>query len=240
MIGDLLHQHIAIQVALSILAVKAMIWVVALGSGTSGGVLAPLLMLGAGLGTALGAILPGHDAALWPLVCMAATLGATMGAPLTAIVFAFGLTHDANALLPLLAATLVAHGFATVVMKRSIMTEKIARRGYHIYREYGVDPLERHHVDEVMTRDVLTIDAATPLRDVLATHFGPHQVHRAYPVVRDGVLVGMLDRGALGTLTEAQTGVSIGRGIAAASARCAGLRAAGRTVPACRDAPCRA
>ncbi|OXH84961.1 hypothetical protein CA830_30140, partial [Burkholderia multivorans] len=53
--------------------------------------------------------------------------------------------------LPLLAATLVAHGFATVAMKRSIMTEKIARRGYHIYREYGVDPLERHDVGEVMT-----------------------------------------------------------------------------------------
>ncbi|KAK45874.1 chloride channel protein [Caballeronia jiangsuensis] len=212
-IGDLLHQHIAIKVALSILAVKAIIWVVALASGTSGGVLAPLLMLGAGLGTALGAILPGHDAALWPLVCMAATLGATLGAPLTAIVFAFGLTHDANALLPLLAATLVAHGFATVVMKRSIMTEKIARRGYHIYREYGVDPLERHHVDEVMTRDVLTIDAATPLSDVLARHFGPHQVHRAYPVVRDGVLVGMLDRAALGTLNEAQAGVSIGEAL---------------------------
>ncbi|KXU90225.1 chloride channel protein [Caballeronia megalochromosomata] len=213
-IGDLLHQHIAIQVALSILAVKAIIWVVALASGTSGGVLAPLLMLGAGLGTALGAVLPGHDAALWPLVCMAATLGATLGAPLTAIVFAFGLTHDANALLPLLAATLVAHGFATVVMKRSIMTEKIARRGYHIYREYGVDPLERHHVDEVMTRDVLTIDAATPLSDVLAQHFGPQQVHRAYPVAREGVLVGVLDRATLGTLIGAssmeQAGVSIG------------------------------
>ncbi|SAK46598.1 chloride channel protein [Caballeronia ptereochthonis] len=213
-IGDLLHRHIAVQVALSILAVKAVIWVVALASGTSGGVLAPLLMLGAGLGTALGVILPGHDAALWPLVCMAATLGATLGAPLTAIVFAFGLTHDSNALLPLLAATLVAHGFATVVMRRSIMTEKIARRGYHIYREYGVDPLERHHVEEVMTRDVQTIDAATPLSDVLAEHFGPQQMHRAYPVVRDGVLVGMLDRALLGTLIGASSvqdaGASIG------------------------------
>ncbi|WP_321793851.1 chloride channel protein [Caballeronia sp. J97] len=212
-IGDLLHQHIAIQAALAILAVKAIIWVVALASGTSGGVLAPLLMLGAGLGSALGAILPGHDAALWPLVCMAATLGATLGAPLTAIVFAFGLTHDANALLPLLAATLVAHGFATVVMKRSIMTEKIARRGYHIYREYGVDPLERHHVEEVMTREVSTIDAAMPLSDVLARNFGPQQAHRAYPVVREGVLVGMLDRASLGTLIEASSmdaGVSIG------------------------------
>ncbi|CAJ7633259.1 voltage-gated chloride channel/CBS domain-containing protein [Burkholderia pseudomallei] len=192
-IGDLLHGHIALQIALAILVVKAVIWVIALGSGTSGGVLAPLLMLGAGLGTLLGPVLPGGEPALWPLVCMAATLGA----PLTAIVFAFGLTHDANALLPLLTATLVAHGFATVAMKRSIMTEKIARRGYHIYREYGVDPLERHYVDEVMTRSAVTIDADLSVEVVRARYFGATQAHRAYPVVRDGVLIGMLDRATL-------------------------------------------
>ncbi|WP_322102380.1 chloride channel protein [Paraburkholderia sp. J41] len=197
-IGDLLHQHIVLQAALAILVVKAVIWVVALGSGTSGGVLAPLLMLGAGLGCVLSHVLPGSDPALWPLVCMAATLGATLGAPLTAIVFAFGLTHDSNALLPLLAATLVAHGFATIVMKRSIMTEKIARRGYHIYREYGVDPLERHYVDEVMTADVDTIGADVSVRDALARHFGPAQRHRAWPVVRDdGAVLGMVDRALL-------------------------------------------
>ncbi|MGF6603910.1 H+/Cl- antiporter ClcA/CBS domain-containing protein [Paraburkholderia sp. GAS448] len=196
-IGDLLHQHIVLQVAAAILIVKAIIWVVALGSGTSGGVLAPLLMLGAGLGTVLAHVLPGGEPALWPLVCMAATLGATLGAPLTAIVFAFGLTHDSNALLPLLAATLVAHGFATVVMRRSIMTEKIARRGYHIYREYGVDPLERHYVDEVMTRGVQTIDARMSVRDALATFFGAAQTHRAYPAVHEGVLTAIVDRAAL-------------------------------------------
>ena len=196
-IGDLLHQHVALQIAVAILVVKAIIWVVALGSGTSGGVLAPLLMLGAGLGTVLAPVLPGGEPALWPLVCMGATLGATLGAPLTAIVFAFGLTHDTNALLPLLAATLVAHGFTTVVMKRSIMTEKIARRGYHIYREYGVDPLERHHVDEVMSRTVQTIDADLTVREALATFFGDTQSHRAYPAVRDGAVIGMVDRATL-------------------------------------------
>jgi len=196
-IGDLLHQHIVLQIALAILVVKAVIWVVALGSGTSGGVLAPLLMLGAGLGTVLGHVLPGGEPALWPLVCMAATLGATLGAPLTAIVFAFGLTHDSNALLPLLAATLVAHGFATVVMRRSIMTEKIARRGYHIYREYGVDPLERHYVDEVMSKAVETIDGNLRLRHALNGFFGVTQTHRAYPVVIDGVVAGIVDRHAL-------------------------------------------
>jgi CBS domain-containing protein len=172
-------------------------WVVALGSGTSGGVLAPLLMLGAGLGAVLSHWLPGNQPALWPLVCMAATLGATLGAPLTAIVFAFGLTHDSNALLPLLTATLIAHGFSTVVMRRSIMTEKIARRGYHIYREYGVDPLERHYVDEVMTAPVESIDADTTVGETLQKFFGARQLRRAYPVVRDGAVIGVADRALL-------------------------------------------
>ena len=206
-IGDLLHQHLALKVALAILVVKAIVWVVALGSGTSGGVLAPLLMLGAGLGTVLAHVLPGSEPALWPLVTMAATLGATLGAPLTAIVFAFGLTHDANAFLPLLAATLVAHGFATIMMRRSIMTEKIARRGYHIYREYGVDPLERHFVDEVMTRNVETIDAALPLREALATFFGTTQTHRAYPVVRGERLIAVADRATLAALSQGESGL---------------------------------
>jgi H+/Cl- antiporter ClcA/CBS domain-containing protein len=196
-IGDLLHQHIALQIAAAILIVKAIIWVAALGSGTSGGVLAPLLMLGAGLGTVLSHVLPGGEPVLWPLVCMAATLGATLGAPLTAIVFAFGLTHDTNALLPLLAATLVAHGFTTVIMRRSIMTEKIARRGYHIYREYGVDPLERHYVEEVMSRSVITIDADMPVCDALAKFFGETQNHRAYPAVRGEAVAGIVDRATL-------------------------------------------
>ncbi|MFM0741340.1 chloride channel protein [Paraburkholderia xenovorans] len=205
-IGDLLHLHIALQVALALLLAKAVMWVVALGSGTSGGVLAPLLMLGAGLGVVLGHVLPGGPPSLWPLVCMAATLGATLGAPLTAIVFAFGLTHDSNALLPLLAATLVAHGFATVVMRRSIMTEKIARRGYHIYREYGVDPLERHYVDEVMTRDAKTIDAQLTVADTLARYFGPTQTHRAYPVVNGDAVIGVIDRATLERFSAQHSG----------------------------------
>ncbi|KDB10446.1 putative signal transduction protein with CBS domain containing protein [Burkholderia sp. lig30] len=209
-IGDLLHQHIALQVALALLLVKAVMWVIALGSGTSGGVLAPLLMLGAGLGVVLSHILPGSQPALWPLVCMAATLGATLGAPLTAIVFAFGLTHDANALLPLLGATLVAHGFAAIMMKRSIMTEKIARRGYHIYREYGVDPLERHYIDEVMSRDVESIDAATTVADALETYFGSTQTRRAWPVVSAGSVIGVVDRAILDASSEGTQHATLG------------------------------
>ncbi|WP_233233567.1 chloride channel protein [Bordetella sp. LUAb4] len=215
-IDDLLHQHIAMQVALALLAVKAVMWVVALGSGTSGGVLAPLLMLGAGLGVVLSPILPGGDPTLWPLVCMAATLGATLGAPLTAIVFAFGVTHDANAFLPLLAATLAAHGFVAVTMRRSIMTEKIARRGHHIFREYGVDPLERHHVDEVMTVDPVAIDATMSVRDVMAGPFGAAQQWRAYPVVADGAVLGVVDRAAMLAIQERVGGDGLDRPVGAA------------------------
>jgi CBS-domain-containing membrane protein len=150
-------------------------------------------MMGAGLGVALSHIVPG-DGTLWPLVCMAATLGGTMRAPLTATVFALGLTNDSNALLPLLATSATAYGFTVLTMRRSILTERIARRGYHIYREYGVDPLERHAVQEVMTRDVRTIDASASLAELMQTHFGPRQSHRAYPVVQSGVLLGVLDR----------------------------------------------
>jgi CBS domain-containing protein len=203
-IGDLLQNHLAVGVALALLAVKAVIWVIALGSGTSGGVLAPLLMMGAGLGVVLGHLFPHSDPAIWPLVCMAATLGGTMRAPLTATLFAFGLTHDANALLPLLATCATAYGFTVLTMKRSILTEKIARRGYHIYREYGVDPLERHFVEEVMTKSVLSIDSACTASEAIREFFGPHQAHRAFPVVEDGRLLGIVDRAvAAGWVGEA-------------------------------------
>jgi H+/Cl- antiporter ClcA/CBS domain-containing protein len=210
-IGDLLNNHLALGVVLALLGVKAVIWVIALASGTSGGVLAPLLMMGAGLGVALGHVLPGNDAALWPLVCMAATLGGTMRAPLTATIFAFGLTGDTNALLPLLATSAVAYGFTVLTMRRSILTEKIARRGRHIYREYGVDPLERHFTEEVMTREVATIDAALPVDLALTRFFGTGQPHRAYPVLHQGLLLGMVDRDTLAAFAVQATGAQIPR-----------------------------
>ena len=196
-IADLLNNHLAAGVIASLLIVKAVIWLLALGSGTSGGVLAPLLMLGAGLGALVGPYLPGGEPAVWPLVFMAATLGGMMRAPVMAVVFAFELTHDVNALLPVLATATVAYGFTVITMHRSILTEKIARRGHHIYREYGVDPMERHSVAEVMTPAPAGIDAGLTIAGVLDSHFGAGQRHRAYPVTRDGALLGMLDRAAI-------------------------------------------
>jgi len=194
-IGDLLNHRIVLEVALGLSLAKSVMWVIALGSGTSGGVLAPLLIIGAGLGTVLAPWLPGGDANLWPLVCMAAVLAGVLGAPLTAAVFAFGLTHDANAMLPLILTTGVAYGFTVLTMRRSIMTEKISRRGYHIYREYGVDPLERQHVDEVMSNAVTAIPAQLTIAATLEQFFGDGQSDRSYPVVDDEQrLVGMIER----------------------------------------------
>ncbi|EIM93868.1 Cl- channel voltage-gated family protein [Paraburkholderia hospita] len=209
-IGDMLQNHLAVQAVIAIVLVKAVIWVIALASGTSGGVLAPLLMMGAGVGALAAPYMPGGEPAVWPLIFMAATLGGMMRAPVMAAVFAFELTGDANALLPLLAAAAVAYGFTVLVMRRSILTEKIARRGYHIYREYSIDPLERHFVDEVMTRTVETIDANKTVTDVLRDYFGSRQKYRAYPVVAAGVLVGMADRAMLDRIPAEKTDSPLG------------------------------
>lgn len=199
-IADLLRGNYVPGLLLGLIVIKGLIWSVALGSGTSGGVLAPLLMMGGALGALASPWLPGGDHALWPLVSMAATLGGTMRSPLTAIVFALELTHDINALPALLVSSVVAYGFTVLVMRRSILTEKVARRGYHITREYSVDPLERLRVGEVMATDVVTVPAGLPVPSLLRDYFfggGPRQ-HPAYPVVgKAGELIGLVTRSNL-------------------------------------------
>src|SRR4029079_18274975 len=137
-IGDLLQGDVASRVIVGVLVVKSLIWSVSLGSGTSGGVLAPLLMVGGALGGVEAWFLPAEGAGFWPLVSMGAILGGTMRSPLTGIVFAVELTHDINMFLPLLVAVTVAHVFTVLTLGRSILTEKIARRGYHMSREYAL------------------------------------------------------------------------------------------------------
>jgi H+/Cl- antiporter ClcA len=149
-IGGLLQGHGTIAAILALVAVKWAIWAISLGSGTSGGVLAPLLMLGASLGALLAPLLPGAPPGFWPLVAMGAILGGTMRAPLTGILFAAEVSGDFNALLPLSVAVVISHAFTVLVLRRSVLTEKIARRGYHITREYEIDPLEVLFVREVM------------------------------------------------------------------------------------------
>jgi CBS domain-containing protein len=196
-IGALLQGDVPVKVIAGILIVKSAIWAISLGSGTSGGVLAPLLMMGGALGGLETMVLPAEGAGFWPLISMGAILGGTMRSPLTGIVFAIELTHDMNMLLPLLVAVTVAHGFTVLVLGRSILTEKIARRGYHMSRELALDPMEVTFAREVMRTDVIALPENLSMRDLSAlipTDLG-RRVQHIYPVVdEEDRLVGVVTR----------------------------------------------
>ena len=145
-----LNGSIALHLVVGILIVKTLIWSLSLGSGTSGGVLAPLLMIGAALGSLEAQVFPAVGAGFWPLVGLAAIVAAAMRSPLTGVGFAVELTHRYEALLPLLIGAAAAYAISVLVLRRSILTEKIARRGVHVNHEYSVDPLEVLFVGDVM------------------------------------------------------------------------------------------
>ena len=191
-IGDLLSGNLVIGAVVAILAVKAVIWLAALSSGTSGGVLAPLLILGGAMGWLIGLPLPGEPG-FWALLGMAAMLGGTMRAPLTATIFAVELTGSIEVLTPVLAASAAAYAVTVLLLKRSMLTEKIARRGQHITREYGVDPYELTRVEEVMVRAVDTLPAGMSIAEAVAVLEAGR--HRIYPVVDEqGRAVGLVSR----------------------------------------------
>jgi len=196
-IGALLQGSVTTKVILGVLLVKWFIWAVSLGSGTSGGVLAPLLMMGGALGGLEAMFLPNEGAGFWPLISMGAILGGTMRSPFTSIVFAFELTHDANVFLPLLVGSVIAHAFTVLTLKRSILTEKVARRGFHLSREYAVDPLEILFVREVMRSNVVVLPAEANVGEILnSLHVNHPHKQRLLPVVdAEGKLVGVLTRG---------------------------------------------
>jgi H+/Cl- antiporter ClcA len=196
-ISSLLQGTVTTRVILGVLIVKSIIWSFSLGSGTSGGVLAPLLMIGGALGGLEAMAFPAEGAGFWPLVSMGAILGGTMRSPFTGVVFALELTHDVNMMLPLLVAVTIAHGFTVLVLGRSILTEKVARRGYHLSREYSVDPLEILFAREVMRSNIVAFPASAPLATLVQSlrvdpAKGPQ---RLYPIL-DGDLrvVGVVTR----------------------------------------------
>src|SRR5947209_8137814 len=178
---------------------KSLVWSIALGSGTSGGVLAPLLMMGGALGALASRYIPIGDAGLWATIGMAAMMGGTMRSPLTAMVFTLELTSDFNLFPALLVGCVAAYAVTVLLLRRSILTEKVARRGYHITREYSVDPLAVLWVGEVMDEDPPTVPASmkvAELSDRIA-HRDPRLTKRqGIPVVDDeGRLAGIITRG---------------------------------------------
>jgi chloride channel protein, CIC family len=204
-IGALLTHNVVAGVLIGILLVKSVIWSVSLGSGTSGGVLAPLLMMGGALGGLESFVLPHEGIGFWPLISMGAILGGTMRSPFTGIVFLLELTHDVNVLLPLLVAVVMAHAFTVLTLRRSILTEKVSRRGYHLSREYAYDPLEILYVREVMRTNVVALPAGIPLHELdrRLRGDGAQRGQPLYPVVDDEQhLAGVVTRSDLLALLD--------------------------------------
>jgi len=194
-ISDELAGRMAIGALVLLLGCKLVVWAIALGSNTSGGILAPLLMMGAAVGAILGHVLPDAPTGTYALLGLAAALAGVTRSPLTSIVFAIELTHQTDALLPILVACFVAHMASVLALPRSILTEKIARRGYHVNREYDTDPLQVLFVRDVMSTDVLTFAPETALHDVYeqVPEGSEGRRQRLYPVLgQDGALEGVL------------------------------------------------
>ena len=200
-IRDLLNARLIGMFLLGLLLTKAVIWAIALGSGTSGGVLAPLMIMGGALGALAGRWLPGNDPGVWAALGMGAMMGGTMRAPFTAMAFMVEVTHDVNLLPAMLVACVAADAVTVLLMKRSILTEKLERRGHHVMREYIVNPLHLMRVSEVMEKDVPTVPASLPvdgLFERLADE-DPVLARRQEWVVVDEAdrLVGLVTRGDL-------------------------------------------
>jgi CIC family chloride channel protein len=206
-IAELLQGNAPVRVIVGVLVVKCLIWSISLGSGTSGGVLAPLLMMGGALGAVDALFLPHQGLGFWPLISMGAMLAGTMRSPLTGVIFAFELTGDYHSILPLLIACVSAHTFTVLTMSRSILTEKISRRGHHLSREYVVDPLEALAVEDVMRTNITAFPAESTIAELetaLAHNDNPRG-QRVYPVI-DGNqhLLGVMTRFDLLNAIESQ------------------------------------
>jgi len=204
-ISDILNNNLAWKVLLLIVVFKSLALVISLGSGTSGGLLAPMFMSSAALGGifALGIdhIVPGASLApgAFALVAMGAVFGAAARATFTFIVFAFELTRDYNSVLPLMLVCVIADAIAIRFLQNSIMTEKLARRGLETHQEYEANVMKQVRVGEIMAQGTLTVTPEETIRavaDRLASEDPRLAGHRALPIVnQQGQLVGMVTQG---------------------------------------------
>jgi H+/Cl- antiporter ClcA len=193
-IAQMLQGGMLPRAGLILLLMKAIMWSVALGSGTSGGVLAPLLIIGGGMGAALAHILPQASPGFWALLAMCATMGGTMRAPLTATFFAAEVTGNTHVLLPLIAACATSHLVTVLLMRRSILTEKLARRGQHLAAEYHVDPFAVMRAEDVMATQVETLPGGMTLQQAARFLTSPAATHPSFPVIDDtGRVLGVAD-----------------------------------------------
>jgi chloride channel protein, CIC family len=200
-IHSLLRGELLGSMVVGLLIGKSLVWSISLGSGTSGGVLAPLLIMGGALGAMEARWIPMGDPGMWAMISMAAMMGGTMRSPLTSMIFTLELTHDLNLLPALLVSCIAAHALTVLLLRRSILTEKVARRGFHVTREYSVDPLTAMRVGEVMDHHPPTISASmtvSELADRIAKR-DPDLTRRQGTLIVDeyGKLAGIITRGDL-------------------------------------------
>ena len=204
-ISSILNNEFPVTVLLGIILFKSLALFITLGSGTSGGLLAPTFMVGAALGAvfamAVNAIIPGAQLSpgAYALVGMAAVFGAASRATFTFIIFAFEITRDYNAILPLMLVCVIADLIALRLMKNSIMTEKLARRGLRIQQEYETDVLTQVSVAEVMDQNPPTVPDTTllsELADRIAKNDRALTRRQGIIIVdQEGALAGIITRG---------------------------------------------
>jgi CBS domain-containing protein len=205
-ISDILNANLALGLLIVVMIAKAVALVISLGSGTSGGLLAPMFMSSAALGgvfaVAIDRIFPAANLSpgAFALVAMGAVFGAASRATFAFIIFAFEITRDYNSVLPLMLVSVIADGLAMLLMPgSSIMTEKLARRGLRIHQDYEADVLQQMTVSETMDRDVPTLPANMRVGELAERIAGRDPVvsrHQGMVVVDgDGKLVGIITRG---------------------------------------------
>ena len=204
-ISDILTARLTLEVLVLVMIFKSLALVISLGSGTSGGLLAPMFMASAAMGSAFAMIVnhfvPGaHLAAgAFALVAMGAVFGAASRATFTFIIFAFELTRDYNSVLPLMLVSVIADSIAMLMLRSSIMTEKLARRGLRIHQDYEADVLQVVSVGDIMDRDIPVVPETMPLRtlaDRIARHDPAVTRHQGLMVVDErGRLAGVITRG---------------------------------------------
>jgi H+/Cl- antiporter ClcA len=205
-IGDILNGNLALKLLIIVMLAKAVALMVSLGSGTSGGLLAPMFMSSAAMGGAfaigLDRVLPSAhlSPAAFALVAMGAVFGAASRATFAFIIFAFEITRDYNSVLPLMLVSVIADGISMLLMPRaSIMTEKLARRGLRIHQDYEADVLHQVSVSETMDREVPVISSDMRLSDLadrIARRDPDVSRHQGMIVLdSEGKLSGIITRG---------------------------------------------
>lgn len=212
-ISDILNTHLLFKMLILVMIFKALVLVVTIGSGTSGGLLAPMFMSSAAMGSAVAMIInhfvpsAGISPGAFALVAMGAVFGAASRATFTFIIFAFEITRDYNSILPLMLVAVIADGIAMMFSDNSIMTEKLARRGLKIHSEYEPDILRQMAVSEAMGTDIPEVPETMLVREMaerLAKHDPALSKHQGVFVVDDArKLKGIITRGDLLLAMEA-------------------------------------